>query len=209
MLHAALTVITVLFANAEEQPMLKFERQKIGDVTYEACSVFDVNNDGKLDIVSGEYWFEGPDFKKQHKICTLRREDDYYDDFSDYPLDVNGDGYLDIVTGGWWGETLCWRENPKGQPVEWQTHDIAKIGNIERPMFYDLDGDGHVEIIPNTPGTKEVHVFRLVLDANGKGTGKFEETLIPAAGSHGIGFGDINGDKRTDIVLSSGWLEAP
>jgi hypothetical protein len=209
MLHAVLTVASVLFANAEDQPMLKFERQKIGEVIYEACSIFDVNNDGVLDIVSGEYWFEGPDFKKQHKICTIRREDDYYDDFADYPMDVNGDGYLDIITGGWWGETLSWRENPKGQPVEWQTHEIAKIGNIERPMFYDIDGDGHVEVIPNTPGTKDVFIFRLVRDANGNGTGKFEQTTIPATGSHGIGFGDLNGDKRPDIVLSNGWLEAP
>ncbi|MBX7255059.1 MAG: VCBS repeat-containing protein [Candidatus Hydrogenedentes bacterium] len=210
MLHLALVLSVGAITAASDDSPLKFERQRIGDVTYEACCIADINNDGKKDIVSGEYWFEGPDFTASHKICTIRRELDYYDDFSDYPMDVNGDGYVDIVTGGWFGETLSWRENPKGQPVEWTTHEIAKCGNIERPMFYDIDGDGDVEVIPNLPGTKYISIFKLVRDSQGKGTGQFKETKIyENSAGHGMGFGDINGDKHVDIVLPWGWLEAP
>lgn len=189
--------------------MLKFEKERIGTVTYEAASVCDVNLDGVPDIVSGEYWFEGPDFKKQHKICDVRPVDDYFDDFSDYPMDVNGDGYPDLITGGWWGQTLRWRENPKGEPVEWLVHDIARVGNIERSCFHDIDGDGVVEVIPNCPGSP-VMIFRLVRDADGRGAGRFERfTVYDGPAGHGIGFGDINGDGRDDIILSGGWLEAP
>ncbi len=45
---------------------LAFEKQKISDSAYESACAADLNNDGKLDIVSGEYWFEGPSFKKKH-----------------------------------------------------------------------------------------------------------------------------------------------
>jgi hypothetical protein len=122
---------------------------------------------------------------------------------------VNGDGYMDIITGGWWGETLRWRENPKGEPGEWKTHDIAKVGSIERASFFDIDGDGEVEIIPNCP-SQPVKIFKLVRDAQGRGTGEFKEYQVSeGAQGHGLGFGDVNGNGRPDIILMGGWLEAP
>lgn len=189
--------------------MLKFEKTRIGSVTGEAAAVFDVNKDGVLDIVCGEYWFEGPDFKKEHKVCDIQRIEDYFDDFSNYPMDVNGDGYLDVISGGWWGETLRWRENPKGAAVEWATHDIDKTGNIERACFWDIDGDGEVEVIPNCPG-KPFMAFKLNRDTAGKGAGAFTKHILSdLPQGHGLGFGDITGNGRGDIVTAGGWLEAP
>jgi len=194
----------------EGKAMLKFEKIRIGTATYEASCVCDVNRDGILDIVSGEYWFEGPDFTKAHKMCDVMPQDDYFDDFSDYPMDVNGDGYPDIVTGGWWGQTLRWRENPKGNPdVEWKVHDIGQTGNIERGCFWDVDGDGHIEAVPNCPG-KPFMIFKLKRDANGKGLGEFEQFIVgDVAQGHGLGFGDITGNGRGDLITAGGWLEAP
>jgi hypothetical protein len=188
---------------------LSFERQRIGTGTYESGTICDVNNDGVLDIVSGEYWHPGPDFSESHKIATILEQSTYYDDFSNYPLDVNGDGYVDIVTGGWFGKKVSWRENPKGQPVEWKTHDIAEVGNVERGCFWDIDGDGYVEAVPNLPNDGVV-IFVLERDGAGKGTGKWRRVDVRAEKQgHGLGFGDINGDGRGDLVLVKGWLEAP
>ncbi len=188
---------------------LHFERSRIGDTTYEACSMFDVDHDGAVDIVSGEYWFSGPNFTKQHKISDIRPEGDYFDDFSDYPMDINGDGYLDIVSGAWFGQTLTWRENPKGQTSEWTVHEIAKVGNIEKPCFWDIDGDGTVDIVPNTPENPQ-RIVRPLAKRGDNGEVLFEiHTISKVKTGHGLGFGDINGDGRGDLITQGGWFEGP
>lgn len=190
------------------QRRIEWEKIKLDDVAYESAGVFDVNNDGILDIVCGGYWYQGPDWKK-HKICDVLAEGEYFDDFSTIPVDVNGDGYLDIVTGGWWGCTLQWRENPGSKGGEWTTHEIDKCGNIETTRAWDVDGDGELEICPNTPGAP-IQIYKLVRDASGKGTGEFKKyqiTEVPQG--HGLGFGDINGDGRGDFIVTNGWWEAP
>lgn len=190
-------------------PPLKFRKVMIADERYETAGVFDVNNDGILDIVSGAYWYEGPDFKKAHRIGEVLAVGEYYDDFSTIPVDVNGDGYMDFVTGGWWGDTVRWRENPGPKGGEWPEHVIAKCGNVETTRAWDVDGDGRLEIVPNTPGGPLV-VHKLVTGPDGKGTGVFEAHRIWAERQgHGLGFGDITGNGRGDFVLAHGWLEAP
>jgi len=187
---------------------VRFRKRLIDRVRYEACAVFDVDNDGALDIVSGEYWYKGPDFSSRYKICDVQPVSEWYDDFSDYGLDVDGDGWIDIVTGGWWGQTLRWRQNPHDSGP-WQVHDIDKCGSIETIRYYDIDGCGIPEIFPNTPGEAQTF-YKLVVDANGKGTGRFEKFVIgEGVSGHGMGLGDVNGDGRVDVILSGGWLEQP
>jgi len=191
-------------------PPLRFQKSLISDERYESCGVFDVNNDGVPDIVSGAYWYPGPHFDRKCKIAQVRAEGEYFDDFSTIPMDVNGDGYLDFVTGGWWGKTLRWYENPKGDPTkEWTEHIIAEVGNIETTRAWDVDGDGRLEIVPNTPNDP-LRFYKLITDANGCGTGKFSEHIVrDQPQGHGFGFGDINGDGRGDLILKNGWCEAP
>ena len=99
--------------------------------------------------------------------------------------------------------------------VEWRTHLLAETGHIETTRAWDVDGDGELEIVPNTPGGPLV-VYKLARDGQGRGTGKF--TVAQAsrfrgrendAQKHGLGFGDLNGDGRGDFVFVDGWLEAP
>ncbi|MCC3375387.1 VCBS repeat-containing protein [Cohnella sp. REN36] len=189
--------------------MLRFAKRRLSAEKYEACSVFDVNEDGIPDIVSGAYWYEGPDYVRKHRICEVTAVNEYYDDFSDFPLDVNGDGRLDIVTGGWWGQTLRWRRNPGQADEEWQTFDIDVCGSIETIRFCDIDGCGTPEIFPNTPSEPQAY-YKLLRDANGRANGRFARHVIGAEASrHGMGFADLTGNGRLDVILSSGWLEQP
>jgi hypothetical protein len=188
---------------------LKFRKVLIADERYESAGIMDVNNDGIADIVSGAWWYEGPDFKKAHRVGEVQAIGEYFDDFSTIPLDVNGDGRMDFITGGWWGNSLRWVENPGDPDKEWPVHIIHDhVGNIETTRAWDLDGDGVVEIVPNTPGGPLV-VYKLVLK-NDKGTAAFtRHVLREAPQGHGLGCGDIAGNGRCDLVLNHGWLEAP
>ena len=188
---------------------LRFRKVLIADERYESAGVFDVNGDGRLDIVSGAWWYEGPDFTKVHPVGAVRAEGEYFDDFSTIALDVNGDGRMDFVTGGWWGNTLRWRENPRDPNSEWPEHIIAATGNVETTRGWDIDGDGVIELVPNCPG-EPVRIFKLVTDSRVRGTGEFTvHTVGTRPQGHGLGCGDIAGNGRMDIVLGGGWLEAP
>lgn len=184
-----------------------FKKVKVSSETYESVGVFDVNGDGKPDLVSGAFWYEGPDYVQRHFISEVKRVDEYWDEFMHIPMDVNGDGKMDYITGGWFAGTLYWMENP-GDNGHWKKHRIDSTGNIETARGFDLDGDGNLEIIPNNPG-HPLKYYKLITDSNGKGTGQFSKVDVAPTQGHGMGFGDVNGDKRIDIIVNNGWLEAP
>ena len=91
----------------------------------ESCAVADVNQDGRLDIISGEYWYEAPQWQK-HQFRTIpvfvRGAQQpalpgdgplrYVDDMGAIAFDVNGDNYPDVISGSWHQKIIVWYENP-------------------------------------------------------------------------------------------------
>ncbi|RNI39123.1 VCBS repeat-containing protein [Hanamia caeni] len=204
-----LILYTVLFTSSHAFSQVQFKKQMIAAESFESVGVLDVNNDGHSDIVSGTFWYEGPDFIKRHFIGHLNRSGDgqYWDDFATIPLDVNGDGKMDYVTGDWFSKSIWWRENP-GNDGEWKLHIIDTTGNVECIMGVDIDKDGIPEIVPNTPNNP-LKFYRLERDGHSNPTGKFTKVMVGPAQEHGLGFGDINGDGSGDFIVSDGWYESP
>ena len=185
---------------------LVFEKHPIASEAFESVNVLDVDKDGIPDLISGSFWYKGPDFVRRKFIGPIKRYNEYYDNFSTIPIDVNGDGNKDIVDGGWFGGELIWRENP-GKDGVWTEHRIAKSGNVETTRSWDIDKDGVPEIIPNIPG-KPLVIYRLRKGAANSQVA-FDSIPVINQHGHGLGYGDINGDGRADLVIDKGWLECP
>jgi len=198
----------------------------------EGACVADVNKDGKADILSGPFWFEGPDFTKRHTIYQMdtsfmRKKADgteekipgfegflgvkntYSNNFISYAYDMNGDGWADYVVIGFPGKETFWWENPKGMDELWQRHTILDVTDNESPMFVDITGDRKPELLCMSGG------FVGYAEADWSKVGEpWRFRAVSPKGAyqrftHGIGYGDVNGDGRADILESKGWWEQP
>src|SRR4030088_1032811 len=72
----------VLLPAAPRPPDIPFAIHLIDPGASETAAVADINRDGKLDIVSGEFWYEAPSWTK-HRFRELTFTGQYIDDFSD------------------------------------------------------------------------------------------------------------------------------
>ena len=173
---------------------------------FEAAGVFDVDNDGKLDIVSGNTWYRAPDWKP-YPVREVARVGTYFNDFATHPLDINGDGNVDFVTCSYFGKSVGWVENPGKAGAPWTYHEVDVPGNIEASWMVDLSGDGVPDLLPNT--VKVVVWYEVVKKEGGNGVELKKHDLGAAAAGHGVGSGDVNGDGRVDLLTPKGWFEAP
>ena len=129
-------------------PEIAFEKHTLDLGSNETCAAADINRDGKLDIVSGENWYEGPRWTKHH-FRDISYSDNYIDNFSDLPVDVNGDGAPDIVSCSYFTKELYWMENPGRGIGDWKKHAIENGWSVEFVFLVDIDNDGKKrELLP-------------------------------------------------------------
>jgi hypothetical protein len=245
-------------SRAEDYVLHTFRKIQLTDKFWsEGAAVADVNRDGHLDIISGPYWYEGPDFKRRHEIFpathtfTLQKEDGtevsiegyegalgkknaYSHVFLEFAYDFNHDGWpdiltIDVPTVASSSIVATWYENPGKEGLEkgtsWQEHVAFDAMGNESPTLADLFGDGRPVLLCtsgdvlgyvapdwNNPRNKwTFHAISYPLPMLKELREKFSKLFggKPWPYSHGLGYGDVNGDGRQDILESEGWWEQP
>jgi hypothetical protein len=199
-----LAASAALSLSAVRSPDIPFTIRMLDGGASETVAIADVDHDGRLDIVSGENWYAGPDWTRHH-FRQLNFTNNYVDGFSDLPVDVNGDGFPDIVSVTWFARKISWWKNPGRSAGPWMETIIDSGFPVEFAVLADIDNDGKAtELLPQ-PGTAQAPLAWYGIEQGAW----VKHAVSDRSYGHGIGAGDVNKDGRTDILTPRGWLEAP
>ena len=139
----------------------------------------------------------------------------YSNSFCNYAWDVDKDGLQDAIVVGFPGAPFHWYRNPGSQGGKWVEQQIWSSICNESPDFADITGDGTPEFVLGSQPEAQMGYSALPgSDAKPKNFTAISEKGDPHKNGtfkyyHGLGYGDLNNDGRTDVLIAHGWWEQP
>jgi hypothetical protein len=193
----------------KEEVSPHFKMQRISDFYYGWCAaVADINHDGIPDIVSGGFYYLGPDYTHRKEFTTARTynpSNQFSQGMVNFAYDFTGDGWPDILMVD--QRPIYLYVNPRGESRRWDRYNVVPQASTEIELLKDIDGDGKPAVLfggdnaleyakPDPANPTAPWIVHQVSEKNG-------------VNAHGMGVGDINGDGRMDVVGPRGWYEHP
>lgn len=194
---------------------IRFERIQLSNEFHSEGGTFgDFDVDGNGDIAVGPWIYWGPDYLSKSAFYEGKPFDPagYSKNFFMFTDDIDGDKLQDIVVLGFPGEASWWYKNPgrsKMRTTNWDRYTILEVTDNESPTFVDIDGDGAKDVVCSSKGhygfatrsgQDPTQLWRFVEISPNNKYHKF---------THGLGVGDVNNDKRMDLIEKDGWWENP
>ncbi len=157
--------------------------------------VADLNNDGRLDIVTSGHGFthvwqqNSPTSWSDKNLSTLASEGVCLGD-------IDHDGFKDIAT------PRGWIRNPSGNLLAgaWVFHSINDAITGDECLLVDVDGDGRLDLITcDAHQSNEMVLFQQPVSPTDSSWPR--SVIDPSMGSHHPEAADFNGDGRPDILM--------
>jgi hypothetical protein len=178
-------------------------------IKQEGMAAFDVDGDGRVDLLAGIYWFKhqgGKDFQPIQ--------------IADHPGRIAAGHFkpgkvAQIVLAPGDGNGPLWLIECQGDPTDKKAWTRRPL--LDRDVFSghtlalaDINGDGRLDVFcaeMHTPGPKEKCTAWILY---GDGQGSFQvRRLSVGIGNHDSRVADVNGDGRLDIVTKPYTWDTP